>query len=381
MKIEEYISGKYISQTSYKSFSPTLINESWTWEDGKINILLAEANRKLGVLDAFSLSVPDIDIFIEMHVAKEAAKSSRIEGTQTEIEEALKNSSEIDPERKNDWQEVHNYIEAMNSSISSLKTLPLSTRLLKNAHKILMRGARGENRTPGEFRIVQNWIGGATLNDAMYVPPVHTSVNDLMSDLEKFLHNDQIDVPILIKAAIAHYQFETIHPFLDGNGRIGRLLIPLYLVSTGLLTKPSLYLSDFFEKHRQLYYDNLNQVRVKNDMTQWVKFFLVGLNETCEKGIETFKAILTLKEQIEEKKLITLGKKLPKAKMLMKYLYRKPVITVQDVQKAIAVSLPTANSIVSDFEKLGILTEKTGWKRNREFEFTEYLNLFKDKDI
>jgi len=379
MKIEQFVSGKYLQQQNYKSFSPAKINSSWTWEDVKINTLLAEANRKVGGLDAFSLHVPDTDIFIEMHVIKEATKSSKIEGTQTHIEEAIKKESEIDPERRNDWQEVRNYIDAMNTSINKLKTLPVSTRLLKEAHKILMRGVRGEHRHPGEFRTSQNWIGGATINDAVYVPPVHTEVNELMGDLENFLHNEQVDVPVLVRAAIAHYQFETIHPFLDGNGRIGRLLITLYMVSSGVLTKPSLYLSDYFEKHRTLYYDNLNKVREKNGLTQWIKFFLAGIIETSDKGVKTFKSILKLKEEIEEKKIISLGKKLPTAKKLMKYLYKKPVVTVQDIKEELNLSLPTANSLVSDFEKLEILNEKKGYKRNREFEFTEYLKLFKDE--
>ena len=379
MKIEQFVSGKYLQQQNYKSFSPAKINSSWTWEDVKINTLLAEANRKVGGLDAFSLHVPDTDIFIEMHVIKEATKSSKIEGTQTHIEEAIKKESEIDPERRNDWQEVRNYIDAMNTSINKLKTFPVSTRLLKEAHKILMRGVRGEHRHPGEFRTSQNWIGGATINDAVYVPPVHTEVNELMGDLENFLHNEQVDVPVLVRAAIAHYQFETIHPFLDGNGRIGRLLITLYMVSSGVLTKPSLYLSDYFEKHRTLYYDNLNKVREKNGLTQWIKFFLAGIIETSDKGVKTFKSILKLKEEIEEKKIISLGKKLPTAKKLMKYLYKKPVVTVQDIKEELNLSLPTANSLVSDFEKLEILNEKTGYKRNREFEFTEYLKLFKDE--
>jgi len=369
MKIEQFVSGKYLQQQNYKSFSPAKINSSWTWEDVKINTLLAEANRKVGGLDAFSLHVPDTDIFIEMHVIKEATKSSKIEGTQTHIEEAIKKESEIDPERRNDWQEVRNYIDAMNTSINKLKTLPVSTRLLKEAHKILMRGVRGEHRHPGEFRTSQNWIGGATINDAVYVPPVHTEVNELMGDLENFLHNEQVDVPVLVRAAIAHYQFETIHPFL----------ITLYMVSSGVLTKPSLYLSDYFEKHRTLYYDNLNKVREKNGLTQWIKFFLAGIIETSDKGVKTFKSILKLKEEIEEKKIISLGKKLPTAKKLMKYLYKKPVVTVQDIKEELNLSLPTANSLVSDFEKLEILNEKTGYKRNREFEFTEYLKLFKDE--
>ena len=378
MKIEEFKSGEYIRQYQYKSFSPTKVNDSWTWEDGKINTLLAEANRKLGALDAFSLYVPDIDIFVEMHIAKEATKSSKIEGTQTEIEETLKKGSEIAPERRDDWQEVSNYIEATNISIKKLKNLPISTRLLKEAHQLLMRGVRGEHRNPGEFRASQNWIGGTTIDDATYIPPVHTEVNELMGNLESFLHNYQIDVPVLIRAGIAHYQFETIHPFLDGNGRIGRLLITLYLVSSGMLTKPSLYLSDYFERNRTLYYDNLSNVRKLNQLAQWIKFFLVGIIEISSKGIDTFKSILKLKEEIEDNKLTTLGKKLPSAKRLIKYLYRKPVVTAQDVLDELKVSLPTANSLLSDFENLKILNEKTGWKRNREFEFTEYLKLFKD---
>lgn len=377
MKIEDFNSGKYIQQYKYKSFSPAKINVEWTWDSGKISTLLSEANRKLGSLDSFSQLVPDVDIFIGMHVTKEAAQSSKIEGTQTEIEDAVKKSSHISPEKKDDWQEVQNYIEAMNTSIKKLKTLPVSTRLLKNAHKILMKGVRGKHKNPGEFRTSQNWIGGAALKDAIYIPPVHTEVNELMSDLENFLYNDEIEVPVLIRAGITHYQFETIHPFLDGNGRIGRLLITLYLVDSGLLSKPSLYLSDYFEKHRQLYYDNLNNVRIKNDIAQWIKFFLVGIIQTSEKGIKTFKEILKLKEKIEEKSLPSLGKKLPTAKHLIKYLYKRPVVSVQEVQEELKVSLPTANSIISDFERLKILEEKTGWKRNREFEFTEYLNLFK----
>lgn len=377
MKIEEFKSGKFLSQKHYKSFSPSKINHLWTWDDAKINTLLAEANRKLGSLDAFSKHVPDVDIFIEMHIAKEATKSSRIEGTQTEIEEAIKSSTDISPERKDDWQEVHNYIAASNKSIAKLKKLPVSTRLLKEAHKILMKGVRGEHKNPGEFRESQNWIGGATINDAVFVPPVHTEINELMSDLEKFLHNDSVDVPVLIRAGITHYQFETIHPFLDGNGRIGRLLITLYLVSSGLLSKPSLYLSDYFEKHRMLYYDNLNKARQSNNLAQWLKFFLAGIIETSEKGISTLQKILKLKETIEDRKLVKLGKKIETGKSLMRYLYKKPIVNAHIVQEELEISLPTANSLVADFIKLGILNERTGWKRNREFEFSEYLNLFK----
>lgn len=376
MKIEDYKAGQYQQEYKHKSFIPNKINHEWVWNDAKINLLLSEANLSLGNLNAFSLYVPDVDVFIRMHLVKEATKSSQIEGTQTEIEEALLRAVEIQPEKRDDWKEVQNYIEAMNNSIIKLKTLPVSTRLLKEAHKILMQGVRGENKTPGEFRKSQNWIGGATINDAVFIPPPHTLVDELMGDLENFLHNDYINVPTLIKAAIGHYQFETIHPFLDGNGRMGRMLITLQLVSSGVLAKPTLYLSDYFEKHRTIYYDNLNTVRIKNDLAQWIKFFLVAVTETSKRGIETFQHILKLKEKIESEKIVTLGKKITNAKLLMNMLYSNPVINSSYVIERLKVTPATANSLIEDFIKLGILEEITGRKRYRIFSFKEYLNLF-----
>jgi len=376
VKIEEFKAGSYRQEYKYKSFIPNKINQEWVWNDPKINSLLSEANLNLGNLNAFSLYIPDVDVFIRMHLIKEATKSSRIEGTQTEMEDALLKDDEIQPGKRDDWKEVQNYIEAMNYSISKLKTLPVSTRMLKKAHKILMQSVRGENKTPGEFRSSQNWIGGATINDATFIPPPQIEVNELMGDLENFLHNENINVPPLIKAAVSHYQFETIHPFLDGNGRIGRLLITLYMVGAGVLDRPTLYLSDYFEKHKTIYYDNLNLVRIKNDLAQWIKFFLVAVIETSKSGIETFQEILKLKENIESERIVKLGKKIPNAKRLIKYLYSEPIISADMVAKFLEVSPATANSIIQDFAKLGILNEITGGKRYRLFGFTEYMNLF-----
>ena len=264
MDLKDYTAGRYQQQKLYRAFFPSRINSIWTWSDPKINTLLSEANHKLGELNAYSLRIPDIDYFIEMHVIKEAATSSKIEGTQTEISDVLLTRKDIDPEKRDDWQEVQNYVRAMNYAVAKLKTLPLSTRLLKETHKILLSKGRGVAKRPGEYRTSQNWVGGATIQDALFVPPPHGEVNSLMGDLENFLHNDSIDVPQLIRIALAHYQFETIHPFLDGNGRVGCLMIALYLVSEGLLAKPTLYLSDYFEKNRSVYYDKLSLARTSN---------------------------------------------------------------------------------------------------------------------
>jgi Fic family protein len=376
----KFKAGQFIQQYQYKSFSPSKINLEWTWRDARINTLLAEANKKLGELNAFSLYVPDINFFISMHVVKEATTSSRIEGTRTGVDEALLPIEEIAPDKQGDWQEVQNYIKALNYSVEKLIELPLSTRLLKEAHKILLQGVRGEARMPGEYRTSQNWIGGATLKDAVFIPPQYTEVADLMGDLENFIHNDDIEVPHLIKIAIAHYQFETIHPFLDGNGRLGRLLITLYLVSTGLLDKPTLYLSDFFERNKSLYYDNLTIVRQANNLSQWIKYFLVAVIETSEKGIQSFRKILGIRERIEGKKLLSLGKRITKAKVLINYLYRKPIINVKEVEELLSITTKPANAIINEFENLGILKEITGYKRNRLFLFEEYYNLFKNLD-
>lgn len=375
MKFETFKAGVWRQRYQYKSFEPVPVNHEWIWEDATINTLLESANRALGELNAFSLIVPDIDLFIEMHVVKEAQTSSRIEGTQTGIDEALMSEEQILPEKRDDWREVRNYIEAVNTAISELKSLPLSNRLLKRTHEILLSGVRGEHKQPGEFRISQNWIGGSSLADAAFIPPHPDGVPDLMSDMELFWHNEEIVVPHLIRVALSHYQFETIHPFLDGNGRIGRLMIPLYLVSHGLLAKPSLYLSDFFERNRASYYDALMQVRVSNDLIHWVRFFLQGVAETATKGRDVFRQILVLRTEVEHS-VLDLGKRAANARALLNLLYRKPVVSAADIETALSVSTPTANALIRDFERLGILKEITGQQRGRAYAFDRYLRLF-----
>ncbi|MFC1731443.1 Fic family protein, partial [candidate division KSB1 bacterium] len=283
MELEKYQAGHFEKAYGYKYFVPQQINDEWIWNTPIINRLLEKAAVKIGELNSFARLVPNIDLFIQLHVTKEAVVSSRIEGTQTNMDEAVLPLEEIRPERRNDWQEVNNYIRAINEAIEELEKLPVSSRLIRNTHKTLLQSVRGANKLPGAYRTSQNWIGGNSLADAVFIPPQHQLVNELMGDLEKFLNNDEIEVPALIRIAIAHYQFETIHPFLDGNGRIGRLMISLYLVSKGILGKPLLYLSTYFEKNKALYYNNLSMVRTKNDMLQWIKYFLVGIEQTSSK--------------------------------------------------------------------------------------------------
>ena len=375
MNIKDFKSGTLRQEYQYKSFIPEMINHTFTWDDPQINTMLEDATRALGELNAFTMIVPNVDIFIQMHITKEANTSSKIEGTKTEMDEVLIAKDQVDPEKRDDWQEVRNYIDAMNSAIKELETLPISNRLIKNIHAILLNSVRGEAKQPGEFRKSQNWIGGASLTTAYFIPPHHNEVNELMSDLEKFLHNEEIFVPHLIKIAIAHYQFETIHPFLDGNGRIGRLLITLYLVSNGLLKKPSLYLSDFIERNKSVYYESLTRVRTDNDLIHWIKFFLEAVIVTANSGVKTFQDILSLKQEMDAI-VVGFGKKAHNASKLLDYLYQRPIISISDIIEPLEVSKPTANSLVKEFEEKGILKEITGYERNKLFAFDRYLSIY-----
>ena len=377
MNINEFKAGRYEKHQEYQSFLPAPINKQWMVSHPPTLTLIEEATHLLGELNAFSQLIPDVDFFIRMHITKEATTSSRIEGTQTNMEEALIDERDIDPEKRNDWKEVQNYIQAINFAIRELRTLPLSNRLLQNTHAVLLQGVRGRQKQPGEFRISQNWIG-VSLKHAAFIPPHHEHVPELMSDLEKFMHNDQIHVPHVIKAALIHYQFETIHPFLDGNGRLGRLLIVLYLVNFGILHKPALYLSDFFERHKGEYYDQLMAVRTTNKLEAWLQFFMLGLRETAQHSIQVFKDILKLKEQIESEVLVTFNtKRRSNAHTLLRYLYGSPVVTIKAVKQLLEAQTNTAAALIRDLENLGILRELTGLKKNRLFIFEPYVRLFR----
>lgn len=377
INLQKYKSGHLQkSLTGYEYFVPSKINDTWIWDDPKLNQLIEKAAIKIGALNSFSTLVPNVDLFIQLHVTKEAVISSRIEGTQTQIDEALMSEDEISPERKNDWKEVNNYIDALNSAVERLQRLPISSRLLRETHKILLNSVRGENKLPGEFRTSQNWIGGHSLLDATFIPPHQDNISELMSDLENFIHNEDINVPDLVKIAIAHYQFETIHPFLDGNGRIGRLLITLFLIDKQILTKPLLYLSAYFEKDKGLYYDNLTFVRTKNDMKQWLKYFLVGIIETADKSSKTLSNILALKDRVEQKITTEFGRRSRSGIILLQHLLKKPITNVNEAKQITGLSYNAANSLISTFLGAGLLKEVTGHNRNRVFIFNEYLKLF-----
>ncbi len=375
MNLKDFKAGRHVQQYEYRSFSPALVNHAWTWNAPDLNTLLESAAQALAELNAYSLIVPDVDMFIQMHVVKEANTSSRIEGTQTEMDEVIQPKEFVAPEHRNDWQEVQNYIRAMNRAIEDLERLPLSNRLLRDTHRILLDGVRGEAKTRGRFRVSQNWIGGSGPSDAFFVPPHHEEVGELTGDLEKFWHNETIHVPHLIRVAIAHYQFETIHPFLDGNGRIGRLLITLYLVSKGVLKKPTFYLSAYMEKHKEAYYDALTRVRTDDDLEGWIRFFLRATLETARNGRAAFEGILQLRTEVEALTL-SLGQRAENARKLLNRLYEKSMITPGEAAELLGVTHQTASLLIHKFEELNILEKAWKTERSQVYVFWRYLKLF-----
>jgi toxin-antitoxin system, toxin component, fic family len=376
MKLEEYKSGEYIKMNDYKAFIPSKINYNWGWDDTKLDKLLAEANRQIGELNAYSLLIPNVDLYIKMHVKIEANKSSRIEGTRTTVEEDLLDIIDINPEKRDDWEEVQNYVKAINYGVKRISEgFPVCNRLIREIHKILMTGVRGEHKAPGEFRISQNWIGGSMPSTAVYVPPPYTEISECLSDFEKFINNEKIDTPDLIKIAILHYQFESIHPFLDGNGRIGRLIVPLYIQSKGMLQKSCLYISDYIERNKDTYYDMLTRVRTRNDMIGWIKFFLEAVIETSKIAKEKFRRVVKLTMEMD-KIVFELSVRSDNAKKVIDALYNEPVINRKKLCELTNIKESTIKNIINCFLDNNIIVETTGYSRNQIFTFKKYTDLF-----
>lgn len=374
--MDKFESGSKRKQSAgYEAFVPRPINRRYRLIDPDLQRNLSQADRFLGRLDSFS-NLIDIDFYVRMHVTKEATLSSRIEGTQTNVREAVMNRADLSPERRDDWEEVQNYIVAMQRGNELLEQLPFSSRLIRQLHATLMQGVRGQHKQPGEYRRSQNWIGGRNLAEARFVPPPHTEVENLMSDLEKFANDHDNPLPDLLKIALIHYQFETIHPFLDGNGRVGRLLITLYLVEREILQRPILYLSAYFERNRSDYYDYLTRVRTKNDLNGWLNFFLQGVIETARSGVDTFNGIQRLSNDLDDRVAELRGPRSERARLLIRHMLRSPIVDATQVQRVLDITPTTTYRLLADLQRLNILHEITGGSRNRLFELREYLDLF-----
>lgn len=371
-------SGKYIQQLKgdqkYRAFMPEFLPFQLN-DDLVLQSLLSKADLAVGRLDGITEILPDVDFFILMYIRKEATLSSQVEGTQATFADVLKASARIkDDETHKDVDEILNYINAMNYGLNRLESFPLSMRLIREIHERLLKGVRGEHKTPGEFRTSQNWVGGPTIETATYVPPPHAELSELLSNLEKFLH-DGSQMPALLKIGLAHTQFENIHPFLDGNGRIGRLLVAFYLCQQGILRKPLLYLSEFFKSNRHEYYDKLHAVHEKDEIESWLKFFLTGVEKTAENAVITARKILKLRAE-DTRKIASLGRSTERAMKLLNALYKTPLVKVSDVERITDVKNPNALTLVAKFVHLGILKEQTGRKRDRVFAYQKYINLF-----
>ena len=375
--------GRYVKQpTGYKAFIPRSLPPDPPIEmDDEMWTLISRADRALARLDMTSEILPDPDLFVFMYVRKEAVLSSQIEGTQASLIDVLEYEAKarrVGP--KGDVVEVINYMAAMEHGLASLDRLPVSLRLIKEIHERLLRHTRGHERNPGEFRRSQNWIGseGCSLTDAAFVPPPPHEMESALGALEKFIH-DRRPMPVLIKLGLIHAQFETIHPFLDGNGRAGRLLITFLLCERDILKKPLLYLSYYFKRNRSEYYERLQSVRDRGQWEGWLKFFLSGVIEVSREATDVACRIMRLREQDRERIVGGMGKGARTALMLLESLYRTPYISVRSASDATGLAIAGANALVSRFCELGILAEYTGQRRNRHFSYKAYVALFDDR--
>jgi len=372
-KLKTNLSG----EAAYKSFTPSPLPPKPPIElDNETVELLVKANKQLALLEGIAIRIPNVNLFISMYVRKEALMSSQIEGTQATLEDVL--DPLIDENANQNVADVINYIRATEVAIARLKELPLCNRLIKEAHAVLMTGVRGQEKNPGEFRTSQNWIGGqgSTLKNARFIPPSPEDMIIAISDLEKYLHNDD-ELDVLIRTALIHYQFETIHPFLDGNGRIGRLLIILYLMEKGVLTTPVLYISYFLKKNRIEYYDRLSEVRRNGNYEQWVKFFLQAIYESAQDATIAIDKLTELHNK-NIASINGMGRAAKTALRLFAYLEGNPIIDIQKTAAALDTTFKTISDSVRRLSEMGILTQNSGEQRNRTFSYTAYLDILRE---
>lgn len=375
-------SGTYVQQLEgYRAFIPKNLPPSPPVEfDNEMRTLLSNADRAIGRLDGSIEALPNPELFVFMYVRKEAVLSSQIEGTQASLGDVLEVEAQIfDPLRPDDTSEILNYVEAVNYGLERLQELPMSLQLIREIHAHLMDGVRGQHATPGEFRRTQNWIGsaGVSLNSATFVPPPPSELLGLLSEFERYLHAND-DLPLLIRLGLIHAHFETLHPFLDGNGRMGRLLITFCLCEQEVLTKPVLYLSHYLKQHRMRYYDLLQAVRDYGAWEPWLKFFLRGVGEVANEASTTARKIVQMRESHREAIIQTLGKGAGNGLKLLETMYNRPYFNVATVQKLLQISSQAANTLTEKLEGLGLIVETTGNKRNRIFRYDPYVSLFLD---
>ena len=370
--------GRYVNQpTGYRAYEPTpLPPVPPVALDGELQRLLSAADLALGRLDGSVLTLPNPDLFVFMYVRREAVLSSQIEGTQSSLQDLLAAEAQLLDQVPHDVDEVVNYVRAMNHGLARLPQLPVSVRLFREIHAELLKGTRGGRLQPGELRTSQNWIGpaGCTLATATFVPPPPHVVPEALGALELFLHRN--DLPPLIKIALAHVQFETIHPFLDGNGRVGRLLITFLLTEGGILQKPVLYLSHYFKQHRQAYYDHLQAVRDRGEWEEWLRFFLRGIVEVAAQSADTARRILQMREEHRMAITARFGRAAGNGHKVLETLFDRPIVSVADVQRLIGTTYMAANTTVARLEEVGVLQEMTGHARNRRFRYAPYIALF-----
>ncbi len=372
-------SGEFVVQPGgHQAFIPKPLPPEPTLQiDTEMQTLLSKADRALGRLDGSIRTLPNPDLFIFMYVRKEAVLSSQIEGTQSSLNDLLEVEAEIfDSERPRDVDEVLNYVQAMNYGLERLQALPLSNRLIREIHGVLLDGVRGGNAQPGEWRRIQNWIGpqGCTVKEASFVPPPPQQLDEILAQFERFLHDENL--PALLQIGMAHAQFETIHPFLDGNGRVGRLLIAFMLYQKEILDTPVLYISHHFKKHRQEYYDHLQLIRENGNWEAWLKFFLQGIYEVSQEATDTARKIVDLREAHRQLIAEHFGRVAGNAMQVLETLYQKPFIKVADIKALIQVTYPAANQLMNKFVEHGLLEEVTGQARNRQFRYSPYIGLF-----